>query len=58
MAECNIQNGSASYLAVCLRGAALGDDRNANQDLTSGAAGDGNGGNAGNQDRGRGDVVF
>ena len=51
MAECHIQNGSASYLALCLRGGALGDDRNANQNLTSGAAGDGNGGNAGNQDR-------
>ena len=45
MAECNIQNGSASYLALCLRGGALGDDRNANQNLTSGAAGNGNGGN-------------
>ena len=45
LAECNIQNGSAIDLASRLRGGALGDDRNVNQHLTSGAAGNGNGGN-------------
>ena len=58
LAEYNIQNGSVIDLASRLRGGALGDDRNANQNLTSGAAGDGNGGNAGNQDREGGDVDF
>ena len=48
LAEYNIQNGSVIDLASRLRGGALGDDRNANQNLTSGAAGNGNGGNDGN----------
>ena len=45
LAEYNIQNGSVIDLASRLRGGALGDDRNVNQNLTSGAAGNGNGGN-------------